>query len=756
MKRLLTLGYFPLNFKLRHGIAIAAFSAQWAFTGTLLAQTGTASSSPARGVLQAMIVTSDPLGDRTVDEIIHPVTVVAGDKMEMRRAPSLGEFLDGLPGVANSDFGPGVGRPVIRGLQGSRVKVLHDGLGVNDVSGEGADHSVALEPAHARQVEVFRGPASLLYGSGAAGGVVNVRSNRFDPDFGDRMGLVGELAYGKNGADRRASFDIEMPLDESFVLRAEAALRRTGDFSIKGFQQIDQTAGNFGTLRISSIKSEAYSLTGLHRGDWGYIGLSASTWKSDYGIPENFDARPRDIGGHEDHFERIAADYDRLDLRGEFLNPLPGFTTGRLKVAYSQFRMEEAEFEFDRTPEGGELDEIEVEALFRNREFDSRLEMVHDPIGNWRGVVGVQHTRRDFFADDPRGGDRTFYVRPVRNHSTALFVIEELPTGFGRIELGGRIERERSNPETVVGSRVDGVTMPDGTFRALPERPGARSFTPFSLSAGAIVDVGAEYHLRGAITRSQRSPSPEQLWAFGRHSAAGTFEVGDLNLGKESYLNFEVGLDRHAGPFRFDLTLFHNRVDDFIFLQTDDDGTGSPVMVNDIGNRSGEGAATGCAPDSGGLCRLRNLLVFNQQEDARFYGAEFSAVAEIADGPVPFALRFNADHVRGSLKAGGNLPRITPTRAGIGIDTGYESFRFSADLQRVFRQGRTAALEDATSGYSLLSFYMSWRPQGLNGLDLFLSGSNLLNEDGRRHQSFFKDEAPIIGRAFTGGVRFRF
>ncbi len=707
-------------------------------------------------VLPVIVVTADPIGGRTPDDLIQPISVVAGSELDRRRQATIGALLDGLPGVSNSDFGPGVGRPTVRGLQGSRVKVLEDGLGVADVSGEGADHAIGIDPARADQIEVFRGPSTLAYGSGAAGGVVNVRSWRFNPEFGSEPSIRGELSYGENGNDRQGYFALELPGSEELVLRADASLRRTSDFDISGFQQIDQEAGRRGKLVISDVDTDSYSFTGLLRKDWGFVGVGVSRWETDYGIPANFDARPRDIGGQGDDFERVFAEYDRFDLRGEFLKPFAGIETARVKLSYTEFEQEEVEFEFDRTPEGGELDEAIVEAVFENDELDFRLELVHEPIADWRGVFGFQFTERDFDADDPRGGDRTFYVRPTTTRTAALFVVEERPMDFGRIELGARIERERASPDDVVGSRVAGVTLPTGDFLALPEAPGNRSFTPFSLSAGAIVELDANHHLRAAITRAERAPSPEQLYAFGRHSAAGTFEVGDVTLGKESYVNLELGVDRHAGPVRFDVSVFYNRVDDFVFLASEDDGSGSPVAVNDIGNRAGEGAAAGCEPGAGGLCRLRNQLVFNEQANAEFWGAEIGAVADIVTGPNPVSLRFSADSVRGKLRSGGNLPRITPPRIGFGIDANFGEIDVSADYRRVFKQNRTGQAEDRTSGYNLLSFDVTWSPAAFAGTEVFLRARNLLNEDGRQHQSFFKDESPIIGRAFIGGVRFNF
>jgi len=701
-----------------------------------------------------LVVRADPRAERSADEQVTPVTVLADEVLERRRAATLGEVLDGLPGVANSDFGPGVGRPTVRGLQGSRVQVLEDGMGTSDVSREGADHAVAVDTLRAEQIEVFRGPATLLFGSGAAGGVVNVVSRRFSPEVPEQFRGDGRFSYGFNGNDRQGRLGAEMPLSENAVLRADYSLRRSNDFDINGFQQVDQTAGNKNRLRNSSIESETASLTGLFRGDWGHIGLGVSYWETDYGIPENFDARPRDLGGQADEFERIFADYLRFDLRSEFLQPLPGISMARLKMSYTDFEQDEKEFEFERTPAGGELDEVVLEAEFRNREFDTRLEFVHDPIGNWNGVFGLQFTDRDFFA--ALEDDEAFYVRPNVTRTLAAFVLEELPTNFGRLEFGARIDRVRANPDDVFTTDVESITLPDGTIRAFEENLPARTFTPISLSAGALIKLDDDHQARVALTRSQRAPSPEQLFAFGRHGAAGTFEIGDPNLKTETYNNLEVGFDRVSGAFRWEVTAFYNRVNDFTFLASEDDGTGSAVNVNDIGNRPGEGATIGCQPDDGGLCRLRNQLVFNEQVNAEFYGLEFTARSSLATGPIPLDLRLSGDYVHGKRRAGGNLPRMTPMRLGVGIDSSFGSdWDISIDYQRVFRQSNTAEAESATGGYNLLGFDLFWQPELLASAQLFLQGRNLLNENGRRHQSFFKDEAPIIGRSLTTGLRFQ-
>lgn len=676
--------------------------------------------------IPSLTVTADPLGARTADELILPVSVLADEELDKKRAGTLGETLDGLPGVANSDFGPGVGRPVVRGLQGSRVQVLEDGLKTVDVSGEGGDHTIAIDPGRAEQIEVFRGPATLLYGSGAAGGVINVKTDRFDPEFGDAPRVDGELGYGFNGDERRGRLGLELPVTDSFVLRTDYGLRRSHDFDIDGFQERGQTVGDKDTLQNSATDTDAFSVTGLFKGDWGHAGLGYSRWRTNYGIPEVT------LGVGEEEQEEIRADYDRVDFRSEFNDPLPGFSTARLKMAYTEFSQQEVGTELDN----GQFVESEAETSFENDEADLRLEMVHLPIGLWQGVLGLQFNDRDFQADGAghghgggEHGGEGFYVRANKTQSFGAFLLEELPTDFGRLEFAARIDHVESEPSTLDEERH--IDLPSGEIEQAADL-GDRSFTPFSLSAGSIIDLDARHHLRLAVTRSQRAPSAEQLYAFGSHAAANTLEVGDPNLDEETYTNFEIGLDRHAGMFRYDATLFYNRVKDFIYLETQDDGSGNAVMVGD------------------------DTVVFNEQDDAEFYGAEFTAIADLIEGPMPLSVRFSGDHVRGKLQDGGDLPRISPTRLGVGFDTGYGDWDISVDYRRVFKQTKTAVAEDDTSGYNLVSFDLFWRPDSFKGGEVFVQGRNLLNEDGRRHTSFLKNEAPIIGRTIMTGVRFDF
>lgn len=704
-----------------------------------------ADSEQAAVVIPNITVTADPLGNRTADELILPVSVLADDELDKNRAATLGDTLDKVPGVNNSDFGPGVGRPVIRGLQGSRVQVLEDGMKTVDVSGEGGDHTVAIDPARASQIEVFRGPGTLLYGSGAAGGVINVKSERFNPEFGDSPRVNGETSYGYNGNERRARLGLELPVTDNFVLRTDYGLRRSHDYDIDGYQQRGQQRGDKDTLQNSATDTDSFSLTGLFKGDWGHAGLGYSRWRTAYGIPAI------SLGVGEEEQEEIRADYDRVDFRGQFNDPLPGFSSANLKMAYTEFRQQEIGTVF----EDGIFEQSETETEFDNDEYDFRLDLVHNPIGMWQGVIGMQFSDRDFQTEGAghalgghhHGHDHHhdhdhdhdhghahegdgFYVRENQTKSFGLFVLEERLTEFGRLELAARVDHVDSSPVDLAEERH--IELPAGGELHQEGKLGDRSFTPYSVSGGAIIDLDPAHHIRLALTRSQRAPSPEQLYAFGYHAAAGTVEVGDPGLDEETYTNLEIGLDRHAGSVRFNAAVFYNHVQDFIYLSPQDDGTGQAVEI--------EG----------------NTLVFNRQHDAEFYGAEFTAVWDMIEGDIPVSLRFSGDHVRGKLRDGGNLPRMSPTRLGFGIDTSLGDWDLSMDYRRVFKQTKTAVAESDTDGYNQLGFDLFWRPDNLAGAEVFVQGRNLLNEDGRRHQSFLKDEAPMIGRTVMTGIRFDF
>lgn len=407
---------------------------------------------------------------------------------------------------------------------------------------------------------------------------------------------------------------------------------------------------------------------------------------------------------------------------------MSGIHTARLKLSYSEYEQAENATHFD----DGVFEESDTHVEFNNDETDARLELLHNPIGAWEGVIGLQFNDRDLSAESGDSGGHGhghggFYVRDNETRSYGLFALENREVSFGRIEIAARLDYVDSKPATLDEDRDVDITA--GDEREQDAALSDRSFTPFSISAGTIVPLNDAYHVRLSLSRSERAPSPEQLYAFGEHHAAGTVEFGDPNLDKETYTNFDIGLDKHLGSFTFNVTAFYNQVSDYIYLENEI--SGGQAYLDDEGNQ----------------------VVNNKQEDSKFYGAEFTSAWQVTDAS---RIRFSGDYVRAKLDDGGNLPRISPARLGVGFDTSYQDLQFSMDYRHVFDQNDNAELESDTDGYDLVSFDADWKPSSLKGLGFFVKGRNLLDEDGRRHQSFLKNETPITGRAFFAGVKFDF
>lgn len=668
--------------------------------------------------LPPLMVTIDPLGQRGPDDLSRPVIVLKDEELERKRRANIGELLADELGVSSSDFGPGVGRPVIRGQSGARVLVLENGVRVMDIATIGADHANGVDPLHADQVEVIKGPYTLVHGSGASAGVVNVRNRRIRPDTPEGLSGTADFSYSDNANERLGAFNLEYGTAD-FKLQADYGLRRSGDFDIPGFSGVepdDDRLDQRGVLENSSVRGDSGGISATLVGERGFFGLGVSRLKSDYGLPEvevEFDGEGNE---EEREFERVLMEQTRYEARGELEQPFNGFTALRFNFAYTDFEQEEVEFVF----EDGVLVERKEEVEFANKEYEGRLELQHAVIAGWRGVIGTQVNDRKFSALTEDGDN--FYVPPTNTRGLALFVVEERDTDWGRLELGARVERNRSLDER-------------GNQR--------RSFTPTSLSAGAVIDLDDIHHLKLNLTRSQRAPVAEELFAEGRHAAAGTFEIGNSNLKVETANNLELGLDRHEGRWQWALNLFYNRANDFIFLETQVAANGDAIFVNDEGEPMGN---------------QRNLLTNYRQANAEFYGFEAETRYALIEGPARLGVRLFADSVRGDLSDGGKLPRLTPNRFGLGFDGGAGALGYALNVSRTAKQNRIGQGESETDGYTLLSADLTYTVKGPANSSTVLSlrGRNLLDEEARRHTSFFKDDAPLPGRAVIAGVRYNF
>lgn len=459
--------------------------------------------------LKDVVVTAIPLG-QSADQIVTPVSVLAGTELDDARSGTIGQTVAGVPGVQTTAFGAGAGRPVIRGLDGSRVAVLADGLGSADVSNVSQDHATTVEPFLADQIEILKGPATLLYGSGAIGGIVNLVDGRI-PQSAPANGVSGrtQIGYDSVSDGGTGMFRVDAG-NQNFALHADGLYRHDGDYEIPGR-----------TLDNSFAHSKSGALGGSWLGDWGYLGLSVSRYLSKYGNP----AEPGDPEEGEPAV-RVSMGQTRYDLKGALNAPFAGIDKAEFSVGHSDYQHVEYEGS-------------EAGTTFTNKTNEGRLQLTHAPLAGWTGAFGVQAFHRDFAAI----GEESF-VPPTSTKGIGVFVTEQREFGPLKVELGARTDRQSSTPDG--GSK--------------------RDFSPLSLSAGLAWRFDDAWHATLNLDRAQRAPAEEELFSHGPHVASATFEIGDANLRKETANQAEIGLHYHSEFVEAKIAAYYSRYDDFIYL----------------------------------------------------------------------------------------------------------------------------------------------------------------------------------------------
>lgn len=656
--------------------------------GLPAAQADETGMTEARPLLE-ITVTASPLG-RTADELVQPITVLAGEALDSKRRGTIGATLEQEAGIASTDFGAGAGRPVIRGQAGPRVDVLENGISAMDVSNLSPDHAVAINPLTASQIEVLKGPATLLYGSSAVGGVVNVLNRRLPTEVTPGFSGTLEATAGSVGRERGIAADLNQG-SGNHQLHADFTRTDSSDYRIPGNADRDGVSGSRGKLANSAtaVDSGAVSYSFINSTGDAY-GISVARHEAVYGLP-NEEAAFIDMR------------QTRVDAQAILRDPTASLESLRFRIGSSHY--EHTEFE-----EPGVAGTV-----FGNDEYQARVEAVHQAVAGFRGVLGAQAGFRDFSASGEEA-----YVPNVSSRQAGLFLVEEKAVSFGKIEGGLRVEQVSYRPEG--GQRE-------------------RRFTPFSASAGAIVDVGSNSHLKLSATHAQRAPAAEELYANGAHVATGTFEVGNSSSRKESLSNIELGFDHHQGRLGIEAAIFQQRARNYIHLQEQDaDNNGEADVVSVDGEDF--------------------LLVHYAQTDARFHGYEAAATwALINDGPFQLGTRVFTDRVSGRLDGAGNVPRLTPARYGVSLHGHYRRLAGNLSYIRAEAQDRIASLETRTDGYHLLNADLDWKlppARGLPATSLFLRATNLLDDEVRRSTSFIKDVAPAPGRGAVIGFRMTF
>lgn len=644
--------------------------------------------------VEEVVVTSTALRENPL-EVAQPTAVIAGDELRRQIAASLGETLSQELGVSSTYFGPTASRPVIRGLGGYRVQTLQDGLASLDISGLSQDHAVTLESVVSQQIEVIKGPAALLYGSGAAGGLVNVVSNRVPLQPPKQPVALAAEWRADTAADERTKALSADGSAGSLSLHADYFDRDTADVEIPGFAQSaalrrsliaggEEPDGVHGRIPNTSSETDGGALGAALVGDAARGGVSWSRYSSTYGIP-----------GEESAF--IDMKQDRYDAKGEWDLKGP-FTTLRLNGSYNDY----THTEFEAPGEPG--------TVFNQDAYDVRFTADHALGSGWRGTMGVQYSDIDFEAL----GDEAFVPASV-TQARSVFLFEERHFDAWTIELGARAEQQKID-------LAAGTGLPDYDASAV------------SASAGAVWKFAADHALALNVTRTQRNPQAAELYANGAHIAAQRFEIGDPGLDRETAITTDLSL-RHTGEgLQWTLNAFYNDYDNYIF----EAATGATVEIE-------EGEAT--------------LPVFQySQGGAKFHGFEAELrVPLVTQGDDHLELRLASDYVRGRLDSGGDLPQMPPLRVGGGLHFDHGEWHLGAAAFYYDKQDKVATNELPSDGYTLVDVDGSYRMElGDTHLLLFVRGANLLDEDARQHTSPLKDIAPLPGRSLHFGARAEF
>jgi iron complex outermembrane receptor protein len=685
------------------------------------------SFAQAQQTLEPVVVSANPLG-ADINDLITPVSVLRGDQLSQKQSSTLGQTLNGLPGVSSTDFGPNSSRPTIRGLDGDRVRVMSNGGASLDASTLSYDHAVAMEPLLVEQIEVVRGPAALQYGGSAIGGAVNVIDNRIPK--APLKGVHGRAEVRAGGAEsERVAAGVVTVGNGAFALHVDGSSRKTDDLKVPKQAGREGFIGQ-GKLLNSDADQQGGALGFSLTNDHGYLGLSVDTYRNDYGTglyEEGDIASPI----------RIKLKQDKLTIAGEQRN-LSGkagpFESIRGSFSTTDYKHEESA--------GGV-----VESTFKNKGWDSRIEGTHLPIqtslGSLKGAWGIQGAESKFSAI----GEKTF-VPNTQTNSMALFVFEELSFALGKsVNAGFRLESVK------VDSLGGGVNGQENPFEA-----DSKKFKPLSASVGYRQDVGSGWTVTSGLSYTERAPTFYELYANGMHHATETYEQGNANNKKEKGATLELGMKFKTPTTRANFGAYITEFTNFIGLIQG--GTVVEATEERVPPRFSAGQVCPVPNTNNAVC----VPKYNFSGiKARLYGLEADGRFPLASGFFGKASQLNmdwrADYVRGQNRStGGALPRISPFRLSSALVYSEGKYSSQVDVQYAARQNRYADDLGATPSYTMFGLGASYKTaiSGMKSAYLFMRVDNVTDVEARNASSVLRDMAPAGARAIKVGLRGNF
>ena len=656
--------------------------------------------------LDTIRIKAHPLEQTSKDFAV--ADTVVDQKRLAQGAVTIGEALSGETGISSNQFGAGSSRPVIRGQDGPRIKILQNSSENIDVSTLSPDHAVTVDPALAKQVEVIRGPSTLLFGAGTVGGLVNVTDSKLPTAMPEKgyEGNVG-LRYNTGSDEKLATAGVTLGLGDQVALRVEGLKREANDYIAPDYvhegekeRRVDNTFAKGQTVNVG--------LSWIY--DRGFTGISYSNRQDQYGLPghsHEYESchlhglslhcgehdHDEDGHDHDDHDHDHAHEAgpwidlksERYDVRTELDEPFAGFKKLRAQASYTDYQHDE-------------IEEDTISTRFKNKGYDGRLELVHNPLGAWEGVIGTQYGQQKLELT----GEEAF-LAPNTTKKWSVFALEHAQLNDVHVELAARVDQQKIDIDDSSKKDFDG--------------------SAFSVSGAANWEFAPNYKLSLVTSHQERLPLAQELYADGGHFATNTYELGNDQLSKEKSNNVELGFHYDDNTFDYHVHVYHNWFDDYIYAQT--------------------------------LDRYKDFrLVQYAQDKAKFYGAEAEAGYQIS--PI-YKLSVFGDYVRGKID-NDNAPRVPAGRLGTKLNADFDDhWSGSAEYYHVFQQDKIAAYETDSQSYNMLNLGVAYSGNYSNVSDyrVFLNANNLLDDQVYQHASFLST-IPQVGRNFSVGVNFSF
>ena len=651
--------------------------------------------------------------------ILTPTKVLQGDELLNKLGGTLGATLANELGVSATGYGAGASRPVIRGLEGSRVQILQNGLSVSDVSNISQDHAVGNNMQNAHQVEILRGAAALLYGSGSSGGLVNVVNDRILTNLPDRPTGAVNTSYSTVNNGRASALELDSAFG-SVAVHVDTAINNANNYRIPGNSTQSQgepvggwtvpPSGNRGNNYSGKLPNSFSNQNNLgfgisHIGESGYTGISVERLNNLYGVPTPDGSS-------------INQSQNRYDLQHQTRDPFTGFSSIKLSAANSNYNHTE-------------LNNAGVAASYwKNIANEARLELAHNPIAGWKGTFGAQASTASLNATEAGTGSYAI-IPPTKTDSNALFWIEEGRWNSLQASLGLRYNNLAQNPNLATALHSQATSPPIGGVT--PEiNLQNRKFNLLSYSAGSLWSFMQGYGTGVAYTVSQRAPSAQELYSYGAHESTATFDIGNPNLTQETSHNLEFNLQKTSGLLRSKASIYANRFNNYIY------GYYTGTAINNPGHE-GNGFNVVTAQQAAATIKgIEGEITYNWNQTG-------------------LGSRFFGDASQGAFDAGGNLPLQPAPRLGAELAHQKNGWLTNVSYIYSYQQNRLANWEQGPApSYNLLNTGISYteRVRDVNWT-VFMNLRNLLNEQIRYATTpmAVRLYAPQAGRNLVVGLR---